>query len=83
MPRTTTVFNNNRTQAVRIPKDMAYPPGTRLTIEKHGDVITLRPVKPSWASFFAIPVEPGDDDFMRERPDVAEQDRFGWMRDKP
>ena len=69
---TTTVFNNNRTQAVRIPKDMAYPPGTRLIIEKHGDVITLRPVKPSWASFFAIPVEEGDDDFMRERPEIFE-----------
>lgn len=75
MAATTTVFNNNRTQAVRIPKDMAYPPGTRLTIEKNGDVITLRPLQPGWASFFAIPVEPGDEDFMRERPEIFEERR--------
>lgn len=41
----TTVFMNNRTQAVRIPKDLAFPPNvTNLEITREGDVITLRPL---------------------------------------
>ncbi len=40
----TTVFKNNRTQAVRIPKEIAYPEGvSTLLISREGDVITLRP----------------------------------------
>ena len=75
--RTVSIFRNNRNQAVRLPKDFEYPPNVaELVIEKHGDVITLRPLKPDWDSFFAIPIEPGDEDFLRERPPIFEERRI-------
>jgi antitoxin VapB len=76
--RTVSIFRNNRNQAVRLPKDFEFPPGvTELAIEKDGDTITLRPVRPSWQSFFAIPVESGDEDFLRERrPVIVERQVF-------
>jgi antitoxin VapB len=40
----TTVFKNNRTQSVRIPKEIAFDESvTTLEITRDGDVITLRP----------------------------------------
>ena len=45
MPRTR-VFRSGNSQAVRIPAELAYPDaGTELTISRHGDVITLHPVR--------------------------------------
>ena len=53
--RTVSVFRNNRNQAIRLPKDLAFPGVTELTIEKRGDTIMLRPVRPSWISFPTAP----------------------------
>ncbi|MCL2784945.1 MAG: type II toxin-antitoxin system VapB family antitoxin [Propionibacteriaceae bacterium] len=64
------VFMNRANQAVRIPKAMSFPGVTELEAHREGDVLTLRPVKPSWESFFAL--EPIDDDFMANRPDAIE-----------
>ena len=45
MPRTR-VFKSGNSQAVRIPAELAYADaGTELTISRHGDVITLFPVR--------------------------------------
>ena len=80
--RTVSIFRNNQNQAVRLPKEFEFPSGvTELVIEKHGDVVTLRPARPDWASFWDLPL--ADPDFLRERPDVADQDRFSWMRENP
>jgi len=49
---------------------MGFPGVTELEAQRDGDVLTLRPVRPSWESFFAL--EPVDDDFMAHRPDVLE-----------
>jgi antitoxin VapB len=72
--RTVSVFRNNRNQAIRLPKDFEFPGVTELTIEKQGDTILLRPVRPSWTSF--LDEACADADFLRERPDLIEEGRF-------
>jgi antitoxin VapB len=64
------IFMNRSNQAVRIPKEMSFPEAKELEMQRVGDVITLRPVKPSWESFREL--QPAPDDFMAERPDVIE-----------
>lgn len=41
----TKVFNAGNSQAVRLPKDFAYPTGTQLILTKENDVVTIRPVQ--------------------------------------
>lgn len=72
--RTVSVFRNNRNLAIRLPKDFEFPGVTELTIEKQGDSIVLRPVRPSWLSFQTEPR--ADADFLHDRPDVVEEGRF-------
>jgi antitoxin VapB len=72
--RTVSVFRNNRNQAIRLPKDLEFAGVTELTIEKHGDTIVLRPVRPDWLSFQSEPR--ADADFLRDRPDLVEEGRF-------
>jgi antitoxin VapB len=72
--RTVSIFRNNRNQAIRLPKDLEFPGVTELTIEREGDTILLRPVRPSWASFADEPL--ADLDFLQDRPDVIEEGRF-------
>jgi antitoxin VapB len=38
MPRTVSIFRNNRNQAIRLPKDLEFQGVTELTIERHGDL---------------------------------------------
>ena len=72
--RTVSIFRNNRNQAIRLPKDFEFPGVTELTIEKHGDTILLRPVRPNWTSFMDEPR--ADADFLSDRPDLIEEGRF-------
>ncbi|MGO8737717.1 type II toxin-antitoxin system VapB family antitoxin [Rhodoblastus sp.] len=72
--RKISIFRNNRNQAVRLPKDFEFPGVTELTIEKRGDALLLRPVRPSWASFATEPH--ADESFLRDRPDLIEEGRF-------
>jgi antitoxin VapB len=74
MTRTVSIFHNNRNQAIRLPKDFEFQGVTELTIERQGDTILLRPVRPDWLSFLDEPR--ADVDFLRERPDVIEEGRF-------
>jgi antitoxin VapB len=73
-PMKTTVFKNNRTQAVRIPKALAFPDGTKeVEIVRHGAGLLVRP-KMSWTEYFSTaPRMP--DDFMPERDDPPPEDR--------
>jgi antitoxin VapB len=66
--RTVSVFRNNRNQMICLPKEFEFPGVTKLTIEKQGDTILLRPVRPSWTSFLAEPR--ADANFLAERPDL-------------
>jgi antitoxin VapB len=72
--RTVSIFRNNRNQAIRLPKEFEYQGVTELTIEKQGDTIVLRPVRPSWSSFLDEPRADGT--FLSERPDLIEEGRF-------
>lgn len=68
--RTTTVFRSNRSQAVRIPKDMEFPDGLKnVVIRKVGNSRVLTPKDVLWLEYFE---EPGVSDF----PDRAPQGEY-------
>jgi antitoxin VapB len=76
--RTASIFTNGSNQAVRIPKDMEFQGIDELEITKEGDLLILRPIRPSWLSLADL--EPVDDDFLQERPPVIEDEgRFAWL----
>jgi len=73
--RTVAIFRNGNNQAVRLPSDMAYAGIDKLEISRHGDTITLRPVRPSWLSLSELPQT--DPDFLRDRPNIVnDEGRF-------
>lgn len=74
MSRTVSIFRNNRNQAIRLPKDFEFQGVTELTIERQGDTILLRPVRPDWRSF--KDEARADADFLGERQDLVEEGRF-------
>lgn len=73
---TSKTFRSGNSQAVRLPKEVAFPDGTELTIERSGDVVTLRPKRISIAEMFRrldeLPgpgsVEVRDTEEIPERP---------------
>jgi antitoxin VapB len=67
----TTLFQSNRSQAVRLPKDVAFPEGVReVTILREGRRRVIVPADAVWDDFFdAPPIDFPD----REQP--ASQDR--------
>jgi antitoxin VapB len=73
--RRASIFRNGRNQAVRLPQDLKFPDRvTEVQVRKQGDSILLSPVKPDWASFFALDVRVPDD-FLTGREDSAPQER--------
>lgn len=60
----TTLFKSNRTQAVRLPKDVAFPEDVKeVTVIRDGNRRIIAPAHSSWDDFFAAPgVELGDRD---------------------
>jgi antitoxin VapB len=69
-PETASIFMNRTNQAVRIPRSMAFAEAKDVELRRVGDVITIRPVKPTWESFLQLP--PADADFLAARTDVIE-----------
>ena len=70
----TTMFLNNRSQAVRFPKDVAFPPSVReVTILRDGVRRIIVPVNAIWDDFFAAP---GIDIGEREQPPAQARDAF-------
>ena len=47
---TSTVFTNNRTQAVRLPANMAFPHKTELIVTREGEKIIVQPVEKTMES---------------------------------
>ena len=75
--KTVSIFKNGKNQAVRLPKEMEFQGVNELAINKDGDIITLRPVRPDWLSFTEI--KKADSDFMLEREDVLiDEGRFNF-----
>ena len=67
----TTIFRSNRSQAVRLPKDVAFPEGVRsVVIFREGRRRVIVPADAAWDDFFEAPgVDPG------ERDELPAQDR--------
>ena len=69
------VFQNGRSQAVRLPKEFRFD-GEEVYVHKVGNAVVLLPVQRSWDSFFRV-LDAFSDDFMqegRQQPEVQERD---------
>ncbi len=70
----TKVFKSNRSQAVRLPKDVALPEYiTKVDIVAIGNKRIITPAGSSWDDWFDGPQV--SDDFMLERDQPADQER--------
>lgn len=64
---TTTVFTNNRTQAVRLPAEARLPDDIKkVTIRIRGKERIITPLENTWDSFFTNELKVSDD-FMKDR----------------
>lgn len=70
----TTLFQSNRTQAVRLPKDVAFPEGVKdVTIMRDGARRIIVPATAIWDDFFA---SPGVDLPERSQPPMQAREGF-------
>jgi antitoxin VapB len=70
----TKVFKSNRSQAVRLPKDVALPEYiTKVDIVAIGNKRIITPAGSSWDDWFDGPQV--SDDFMLQRDQPADQER--------
>lgn len=72
-----TIFTNNKSQAVRIPKALEFPEGVKkVVVVSIGDARLIAPAGTSWDSWFDG--EGVTADFMaeREQPEDQERDAF-------
>lgn len=75
---TTTVFTNNRTQAVRLPAETRFPDSvTKVEVRVVGQERIIAPVGSAWDSFF-LGSSTATDDFMAERPSQQQPEREGF-----
>ncbi len=74
MPAQTTLFLSNRTQAVRLPRAVAFADGVReVTITQDGPRRIIAPADAAWDDFFA---EDGIDLGDRQQPEAQPHERF-------
>ena len=72
---TSTVFPNNRPQAVRLPVELRLPEGvTRVDVRARGHERIISPVGQTWDSFF-LNGPAVSDDFMAERASQHQTER--------
>ena len=72
---TSTVFTNNRSQAIRLPADMRLPASVkRVSVRARGLERIITPVENTWDSFF-IDSEPVPNDFLGERANQEQAER--------
>jgi len=72
---TGSVFENNRTQSVRLPADTRFPEGVKkVTVRVVGHDRVLSPVDSTWDSFF-LSGESVTDDYMTERASQEQTER--------
>lgn len=75
MASNSTVFTNNRTQAVRLPAELRLPEGLKLvSVRAHGNERIIAPLTATWDSFF-LNSPSVTDDFMQERATQAQAPR--------
>ncbi|CAK8721857.1 SpoVT-AbrB domain-containing protein [Candidatus Electronema halotolerans] len=72
---TGSIFNNNQTQAVRLPAKVRFPDHVKkVAVRVQGQERILSPLENTWDSFF-LSEERVTDDFMRERAGQEQQER--------
>ena len=72
---TSTVFNNNRTQAVRLPAEMRFPDSVkRVEVRVSGQERIIAPAESTWDSFF-LGATTATEDFMAERASQPQSER--------
>ena len=70
----TTVFLSNRTQAVRLPKDVAFPESVKdVRVLRDGASRVITPANASWDDFFDAP---GVDLGPRDQPSAQAREPF-------
>ena len=70
----TTLFQSNRSQAVRLPKDVAFPEAVRsVTILRDGARRVIVPADAVWDDFFDAP---GIDLGERDQPEAEDREAF-------
>lgn len=75
---TSTVFTNNRTQAVRLPADTRFPEHVKkVEVRVVGNERIIAPVDSAWDSFFKDGPS-ASDDFMETRPSQHQAEREGF-----
>lgn len=76
MMETAKIFQNGRSQAVRLPRDFRFK-GKEVFIHREGSRVILSEKPDSWEDFFLSGNKPTSD-FMRDReqPDLEERDLF-------
>ncbi len=75
---TSTVFINNRTQAVRLPAELRLPDGVKqVSVRARGHERIIAPLSETWDSFFIN--APGvASDFMEDRASQYQSEREGF-----
>ena len=73
--QTAKLFNNGRSQAVRLPKEFRFP-GTDVFIKKFENIVILFSKDNPWASMIDS-LDKFSDDFMEERKQPEQQKRDG------
>jgi len=72
-----TVFTNNRTQAVRLPADMRFPESIKkVEVRMVGQERIIAPAESAWDSFF-LGAATVSDDFMIARASQLQSEREG------
>ena len=70
---TAKLFTNGRSQAVRIPKSLAFEGISEVAVRKEGNRLILEPLRKTWMSLADL--DAAGDDFLDERPEVMQVDR--------
>lgn len=70
------VFENNRTQAVRLPVETRFPKSIKkVVVRVVGETRILAPLNKSWDDFFLSPEKGVSDDFIAERASQHQSER--------
>lgn len=69
------LFQNGRSQAVRLPKDCRFP-GEDVYVKKYGGMVVLFPRSEAWA-LLAESLDKFSDDFMDDREQPGQGERPG------
>jgi antitoxin VapB len=73
MQATAKIFMNNRSQAVRLPKEFQFQT-TQVFIRREGDEVILSPRPKDWSEYLATGAV-ASEDFMNEVEDLPLQER--------